>query len=130
MTGAHAKPAPAASASPPKPSASHAPPAATRAGHFHPIPCNSPFPFRWAESSPRPERSLLAEAHAVDLLPLLIRHRSGDWGDVCADDARANREALDTGLRILSAYDTAAGRLWIITEADRSATTVLLPSEY
>jgi hypothetical protein len=72
----------------------------------------------------------LTEAHAVDLLPLLIRHRSGDWGDVCADDARANREALDAGLRILSVYDTAAGRLWIITEADRSVTTVLLPSEY
>lgn len=72
----------------------------------------------------------LAEAHAVVLLPLLIRHRSGDWDDVCAHDARANREALDTGVRILSAYDTAAGRLWIITEADRSATTILLPSEY
>jgi hypothetical protein len=72
----------------------------------------------------------LSEAHAVDLLPLLIRHRSGDWGDVCADDARANREALDTGLRILSAYDTVAGRLWVVTEADRSATTILLLSEY
>lgn len=72
----------------------------------------------------------LAESHAVDLLPLLIRHRSGDWGDVCADDARANREALKTGARILSSYHTAAGRLWIITEADRSATTILLSSEY
>jgi hypothetical protein len=72
----------------------------------------------------------LAEAHAVDLLPLLLRHRAGDWGDVCADDACANREALNTGARILSAYETAAGRLWIITEADRHCTTVLLPSEY
>jgi hypothetical protein len=72
----------------------------------------------------------LAEAHAVDLLPLLVRHRSGDWGDVCADEARANREAIETGARILSAYDTAAGRLWILTEADRCATTILLPSEY
>ena len=73
-----------------------------------------------------------AREHGVDLHALVHRHASGDWGDVCAADAQANDLALDPALaaRLLSAYDTAAGRLWIITEADRSATTVLLPSEY
>ncbi len=66
-----------------------------------------------------------------ELLAALGRHVSGDWGDVDADDWRANDEALKTDERILSTYRTASGtRFWIITEADRSATTVLLPEEY
>ena len=71
-------------------------------------------------------------ANGVDVLALVRRHASGDWGTVCCDDALANDLALDPACpaRLLSAYDTPAGRLWIITEADRSATTVLLPSEY
>lgn len=70
--------------------------------------------------------------HGVDLLGLLRRHASGDWGDVGRDDALANDLAADPACpaRLLSAYDTAGGRLWVLTEADRSATTVLLPSEY
>jgi hypothetical protein len=74
----------------------------------------------------------LAREHGVDVLALLRRHRSCDWGAVCDDDALANDLALDPACpaRLLSAYDTAGGRLWVITEADRSATTVLLPSEY
>lgn len=64
-------------------------------------------------------------------LTFLKRHLSGDWGDVCEEDARENDFSVDKSLRILSAYHTAAGeKLWIITEADRSATTILLPSEY
>ena len=59
------------------------------------------------------------------------RHLNGDWGEVCAEDRQANEEALEGNLRLLSAYRTHAGvRLWIITEADRSATTILLPEEY
>ncbi len=61
---------------------------------------------------------------------LLARHQGGDWGDVGAEDRRLNGSALRNGGRLFSAYDTDAGRVWIITEADRSATTVLLPSEY
>jgi hypothetical protein len=72
----------------------------------------------------------VARAHGVDVLALVRRHAAGDWGTVPAEDARANERALAAGARVLSAYDTAGGRLWIITEADRSATTVLLPSEY
>lgn len=61
---------------------------------------------------------------------LLRRHVGGDWGDLDGHDRRANDEALGTGARLFSAYDTPAGRCWIITEADRSSTCVLLPSEY
>ena len=67
--------------------------------------------------------------NGVDVLALVCRHASGDWGAVGVDDTRANDHALVHGARVLSAYETAAGRLWVITEADRSATTVLLPSE-
>lgn len=59
------------------------------------------------------------------------RHVAGDWGDVCDDDKAANEQALIYGERLLSAYKTPDGtKFWIITEADRSATTILLPDEY
>jgi hypothetical protein len=66
------------------------------------------------------------------LLPRLItRHAHGDWGEVDAHDKQANDEAVVDGSRILSAYATPGGvRLWIITEADRASTCVLLPDEY
>jgi hypothetical protein len=60
----------------------------------------------------------------------LARHAAGDWGDLCAFDRRQNEIALRDGLRVLSSYETPAGRVWIITEADRSITTILLPEEY
>ena len=59
------------------------------------------------------------------------RHIYGDWGDVCEEDQQTNEEALEHGLRLLSSYRTTAGvKLWVITEADRSVTTILLPDEY
>jgi len=61
---------------------------------------------------------------------LLDRHASGDWGDLNAHDRRENRRALKTGTRIFSSYETQQGKMWIITEADRSSTCVLLPEEY
>lgn len=61
----------------------------------------------------------------------LSRHMSGDWGELCREDKRTNGEALRHGLRILSAYRTRKGvKLWVITEADRSSTCILLPDEY
>ena len=61
----------------------------------------------------------------------LRRHMSGDWGELSDEDVRENEFSLKEGLRLLSAYQTGKGqKLWIITEADRSATTILLPSEY
>jgi hypothetical protein len=65
------------------------------------------------------------------LLACLSRHAAGDWGDLDADDKEANEEALRTGGRILSSYIVpSTGKLWAITEHDRSATTLLLPSDY
>ena len=71
----------------------------------------------------------LAE-RGVDLLEYLQRHLSGDWGDLCDEDKGENEFSLKHGFRLLSAYNTPFGKLWIITEADRSVTTFLLPEEY
>jgi hypothetical protein len=61
----------------------------------------------------------------------LRRHASGDWGDVSAEDHQANEASLAGGARLLSSYRTSLGtKIWIITEADRSVTTLLLPDEY
>ena len=66
-----------------------------------------------------------------DVLAAIARHARGDWGDVCEEDWKANDDDLRVGARLLSAYHTTGGRkFWIITEADRSVTTVLLPEEY
>jgi hypothetical protein len=64
-------------------------------------------------------------------LVLLARHASGDWGDLDAEDKQENELSVDKGYRILSAYLLSTGvKVWIITEADRSVTTLLLPEEY
>jgi hypothetical protein len=61
----------------------------------------------------------------------LTRHINRDWGDLDEEDRKENEYSLEHGFRLLSAYKTNAGdRLWIITEADRSVTTLLLPEEY
>jgi hypothetical protein len=62
----------------------------------------------------------------------VARHSSGDWGsDTCPEDAAANEQSLIDGSRLLSVYRTSNGeKLWVITEADRSVTTLLLPEEY
>ena len=61
----------------------------------------------------------------------LVRHALGDWGELCEEDRQSNDEAMADDLRILSAYRLNDGtKIWIITEADRSVTTVLLPEEY
>lgn len=72
-----------------------------------------------------------------DPLVIIERHRRGDWGEVSHGDARLNDDAVahegnpDRQHRVLSAYRTSVGeRIWVITEADRSATTMLLPDEY
>ena len=66
-----------------------------------------------------------------EVISALRRHARGDWGEVSAEDKRSNNEALELGGRLLSAYRTTDGtRFWVITECDRSVTTVLLPEEY
>ncbi len=66
----------------------------------------------------------------VNLAAYLSRHLAGDWGDLDEFDQQQNNSALANGSRLLSAYNTQAGRLWIITESDRAATTFLTPDEY
>lgn len=80
---------------------------------------------------------LMITRNANDTLPhvevdaAIKRHLSGDWGDVCPSDGRLNEDALKHGDRLFSVYHTQDGeKFWIITESDRSATTVLLPSDY
>jgi len=66
----------------------------------------------------------------VSLISLLKRHQKGDWGDLNEEDKKENDYSLTRHLRLLSSYITPHGKVWIITEADRSATTFLLPDEY
>ena len=64
-------------------------------------------------------------------MEFISRHIVGDWGDCGSDDWQANEDALRNGERLLSVYRTAKNlKIWIITEADRSSTCLLLPSEY
>ena len=87
-----------------------------------------------------PLGQIVATPGALDLLDrtginasaLLYRHQHGDWGVVCAEDAQSNNQAILVGARIVSAYELGLRRerLWIITEADRRVTTLLLPEEY
>jgi len=89
-------------------------------------------------TAPLPLGRVVATPGALKLLmeaggrhfDLLTRHAAGDWGELCAFDRRQNEIALRDGYRVLSSYEVPAGRVWIITEADRSVTTILLPEEY
>lgn len=66
-----------------------------------------------------------------EILMALKRHKGGDWGDLCAEDREANESALQDGGRLFSVYHDQNGtKFWIITEADRTITTVLMPDEY
>jgi len=73
------------------------------------------------------EQSTLSNA---DLLALINKHKMGEDGDVCKEDAESNQYALKHNLRIFSVYKLQPNTIWIITEADRSSTTILLPEEY
>jgi len=67
----------------------------------------------------------------ADILSGIQRHQAGDWGDVDEHDREANNRALTEGTRLFSIYHTANRvKFWIITEADRSITTVLIPEDY
>lgn len=97
-----------------------------------------------SDSSPPPApkakfalgRLLITSGAALQIPPpeaefALRRHVTGDWGDLCPEDREANDIAVEKFYRIFSAYQSQAGvKFWVITEADRSATTILLPEEY
>jgi hypothetical protein len=77
-------------------------------------------------------RGALDALAAADVAPatLLTRHAAGDWGDISPEDAAENALSLSQGFRVLSIYRVGAARIWVITEADRSSTCLLLPEEY
>ena len=89
-------------------------------------------------TAPLPLGRVLATPGALELLvqagghpfDLLARHATGDWGELCAFDRRQNEAALREGYRVLSSYPIGTERVWVVTEADRSVTTILLPEEY
>ena len=72
-----------------------------------------------------------SQIDGLEVIEAIIRHANGDWGDVCEEDRQSNEEALKLGNRLLSVYKSDNGTVfWIITEWDRSVTTVLLPEDY
>jgi hypothetical protein len=88
-----------------------------------------PFPLGRILFTPRAIDALIRANQ--DVHNFLNRHMIGDWGDLPDEDRVENEFSLEHGFRILSSYTTAAGeKLWVITEADRSATTLLLAEEY
>jgi len=88
------------------------------------------FPLGQVVSTPGAIQALMEEG--TGLSGFLLRHVTGDWGDLCEADKRENDFAVSRKLRIFSAYTLprAKAKIWVITEADRSATTFLLPEEY
>ncbi len=102
-------------------------------------PAQSPL-FELGQLCYTPAAQEILQRYQANPFQLLTRHVIGDWGDLCIEDARANNEALKDGTRIFSAYvvppplsgdqSLAPCKIWIITEADQSVTTILLPEEY
>lgn len=87
------------------------------------------FPLGLVVATPGALRAL--EESVEGAFDFFYRHASGDWGELDEEDRRENELSLREGLRLLSAYRLKSGeKLWIITEADRSVTTLLLPEEY
>ncbi len=76
---------------------------------------------RWMKSSP---------VNVGFVANSITRHSQGDWGDVCDDDKQLNNQALEHGDRVLSSYSHSDTKIWVITECDRSCTTILFPEEY
>lgn len=77
-----------------------------------------------------PDALALLERHSANALDFLARHQQGDWGDVDKEDAAMNDHAVDNGERTFSVYALRRDQIWIITERDRSVTTILLPKDY
>jgi hypothetical protein len=72
----------------------------------------------------------IANEAGVDLLHMVSRHVQGDWSEMDGHDKQANRDAIAFGNRVFSAYTVNDRKFWVITEADRASTTILLPEEY
>ena len=86
--------------------------------------------FRLGELAITPAAGEILEKHGVFAFELLGRHVRADFGDLCDEDMAANSAAIAAGDRVLSSYVLGNDKVWVITEADRSVTTILLPSDY
>ena len=92
---------------------------------LHPL--DTKFPLGQTAITP----NALERLTQADVLAALRRHAAGDWGNVCEEDRQENELSLREGFRLLSVYHSAVGeKFWVITEADRSANTVLMPEDY
>jgi hypothetical protein len=86
--------------------------------------------FRLGSVVATPGALSFCEAHKINPLLLLGRHMVGDWGDLSSDDVAANVHAVQHDMRVFSSYKFGDDKIWVITEADRSSTCILLPNEY
>jgi hypothetical protein len=77
-----------------------------------------------------PDALALLQKHSIDPFSLLVRHVRGDWGDLSPVDKATNEKAVQEGLRVFSSYAVGDEKVWVITEADRSSTCLLLPENY
>ena len=85
------------------------------------------FPLGQVVITPASDQAL----QPLDVYTAIKRHQRGDWGDISEEDRAENELSLREGFRLFSVYHSEAGvKFWVITEADRSVTTVLLPSDY
>ena len=87
------------------------------------------FPLGQVVATPGALEALLTAGQTPNTF--LRRHVTGDWGEIDKEDSMENERSVSQGFRLLSAYTLSTGvRIWVITEADRSSTCILLPSEY
>ncbi|MEI6716083.1 MAG: hypothetical protein WCO60_20220 [Verrucomicrobiota bacterium] len=91
---------------------------------------SNPTPAKFSTGQIRITQGAKSSFGLSDLFDALRRHVRGDWGCVCDEDKELNDASLLNGTRVISAYMIGDDKLWIITEADRSLTTLLLPEEY
>ncbi|UQY83019.1 hypothetical protein [Ralstonia pseudosolanacearum] len=95
------------------------------------IPTQSPPRLPLGQLLATPGARAALQAAGISVFKLLNRHARGDWGELSEEDQLQNNMAAITGQRVLSSYPLPTGqKVWIITEWDRSATTVLLPEDY
>lgn len=88
-----------------------------------------PFPIGRPVITPAAQAAL--DATGISCVRLLARHANGDWGELPIEDLAANNLAMLAGMRVLSSYALPTGeKIWVITEADRSVTTILVPDDY
>lgn len=90
------------------------------------------FLFELGQTVVTPGALEVIKAHCVEITALIKRHATGDWSEMAKEDQNENKRAIKQGSRIFSSYKIGSdnAKIWIITEADRSATTILLPDEY